>query len=258
MARTIRHVTWAAAGTASLLTLAVGCAGKKVEVWTPAPTVHWEQVSTQPIHPVYEGYRILVPQPTRGLFPAPMAVTRVAVEPAGEPAQAGRPVLLCNPRNEFLQWNSTLDNQMAVSEVFPIVENDLGGGEADPEQILAAFRALHARLGLIYAVNELSPTESEMFGVIYETDSARPIVSLHAQAVSVEPPEGVKGDEPVDLWETDSRALVRAEFDALVHTAIRRLILNDEPAPVETPTGWTPTGPTRPVEWPPRLFRTGR
>jgi len=147
---------------------------------------------------------------------------------------------------------------MAISEVFPIRGRDLGGGEADPEQILAAFTALHARLGLIYAMNELSRTESEMFGVLYDTKSAQPIASFHVQAVSVLPPENERCREPVDLWETDSRALVRARFERLVHTCIRELILQDEPETVEPPKGWTPASPTLPAEWPPRRFRTGR
>lgn len=255
---TIGRVIFVTITASSLLAFAPGCAGKKVNVWTPKPTVHWEQVSTQPIQPVQEGYRILVRQPTRALFPASMAVTRVSVEPASHQGDFHGPVLLTDPRNEFLQWNSTLDSQMAISEVFPIVDDDLGGGGADPEQILAAFRALHARLGLIYAVNELSPVESEMFGVLYDTELSLPIASLHASAVSILPlNEKACRPKPADPFKTDSRALVRAEFDALVHTVIRQLILNDERAPIEVQTGWTPASPTRPVAWPPRAYPTG-
>jgi len=105
-------------------------------MWVRKPTVHWEKVSTQPAYAVQEGYRILVSQPTRALFPASMAVTRVSVDPPFRPYDAGEPILLVDPRNEFLQWNSTLDNQMAISEVFPIKDDDLGGGPAEPEQIL--------------------------------------------------------------------------------------------------------------------------
>ncbi|MGB2985595.1 MAG: hypothetical protein WBE26_06900, partial [Phycisphaerae bacterium] len=122
-----------------------GCADKCVQVWTPKPLVRWDHLFTQPAYPVRDGYRVLVPQPTHGLFPAAMAVTRVALDDTDEQVRAPRLYLLTDPRNEFLQWNSALDDQMAVSEVFPIVERDLGGSEARPEQVLAAFRALHAR-----------------------------------------------------------------------------------------------------------------
>ena len=220
--------------------------------------VHWSHVSTVPTVPVRCGYRILVPEPTKGLFPASMAVTRVAVEAANDEMPIPHSTLLTDPRNEFLQWNRALDDQMAISEVFPVRSRDLGGGEADPQQILAAFRALHARLGLVYAVNELSRTESEMFGVLYDTKSSRPVASFHTQAVSAIPPERESCQEPADMWETDSRALVRERFERLVHACIRELILRDEPETVEPPPGWIPAGPTLPAEWPPRRFRTGR
>ena len=97
-----------------------------------------------------------------------------------------------------------------------------------------------------------------MFGILYDTKSAQPMASLHAVARSQEPPDDQHGNKPVDLWETDSRALVRAKFKRLVHACILDLILHDEPEAAEPPKGWTPAGPTRPVEWPPRPFRTRR
>ena len=241
-----------------LMVLASGCAEKRVTPWTPQPLVQWHHMSPQPVLPVSDGYRILVMQPTRGLFPASVGVTRVAVEPIGGIAAITRASLLTDPRNEFLQWNRTLDDQMAVSEVFPVWKRDLGGGEAEPLQILAAFRALHARLGLIYAMNELSPSESEMFGILYYVDESQPLASLHARAVSIVEPEEERSREQVDLWKTDSHARVRAKFNDLLHACVRDLILQDEREAIESPDGWTPPGPIRPVEWPPRLFRTRR
>ncbi len=244
---------------AAALTILTSCGqGKRVKVWTPQPRVHWEHVSTDPVHPVYDGYRILTPRPTHGFFPASMAVTRLAIQVEDEQGQTTRPYLLTDPRNEFLQWNRAFDNLMAISEVFPIVERDLGGGEADPPQVLAACRALHAKLGLIYAVNELDRGVSEMFGVLYDTTSEQPMASLHALAVSVIPPGPEQGDQAVDPWESDARALVRERFERRVHACIRELILQDARATIEAPKGWTPAGPIKPVEWPPRHFRTGR
>ncbi len=162
-----------------------------------------------------------------------------------------RPVLLTDPRNEFLQWNSALDGLFAVSEVFPISQFDLGGGIAEPQQILAAFRALHARLGLIYGMNELNDTESEIIAVLYDNALGTPIAYFHAREATAPPPPGEE-DKPQDLWKTDSKALVRAQFERLVHACIRELILHDQPGDVETPTGWQRVEPRRPVEWPPR------
>ena len=145
---------------------------------------------------------------------------------------------------------------MAISEVFPIDQRDLGGASAEPEQIVAAWRGLHARVGIVYAVNGLSETGTEMIGALYDVAAAKPIAAMHAQAFSIIPPKG--DDEPADLWETDSRALVRAEFERHVYECLRELISRDVPALLESPDGWTPPGPIRPVEWPPRRFQTGR
>jgi len=221
--------------------------------------VEWSDITTRPVSGLNNSFQVLTTQSTVGLFPANMSVTRVSLEPDEEQEPTSEPRLYADPRNEFLQWNTAFDDQMAVSEVFPIDQRDLGGGEADPVQILAAFRALHARIGLIYAVNELGETESEMFGALFDNAEAEPIAAIHAQAVSVEPSEeNEKKDATADLWKTDSRALVRAKFAKLVHACIRKLIRKDQPAVIETPTGWIPAGPVRPVEWPPRHLRSKR
>ncbi len=231
--------------------LAPGCAEKRIEIETTRTHVFWHHISTELYEPIRDRYRIVVPQPTKGLFPANLAVTRVAVEVLDEITGLERPLLLTDPRNEFLEWNSALDNLLAISEVFPISQFDLGGGQARPEQILAAFRALHARLGLIYAVNELNDMESEIIATLYDNASAKPIAYFHVRKVSADPLAGEE-DEPVNLWETDSKALARAEFERLVHACIRELILQDEPAEVKAPTGWKPVEPIRPAAWPPR------
>jgi len=244
------------AGVATIASSA-GCNAPPREVaWTPKPRVEWSDITTRPVAGLNNSYQVLTTQPTLGLFPANMSVTRVSLEAEEEQGPSPEPRLYADPRNEFLQWNTAFDDQMAVSEVFPIDQRDLGGGEADPAQILAAFRALHARVGLIYAVNELSETESEMFGALFDNAAAEPIAAIHAQAISHEPPEeNEKKDQPADLWKTDSRALVRAKFAKLVHTCMRELIRKDQPAVIEAPTGWIPAGPVRPVEWPPRHLR---
>jgi len=248
-----------AAVSATFVTSA-GCSTPPPEVaWTAKPRVEWSDITTQPVADLNNSFQVLTSRPTVGLFPANMSVTRVSLESAEDEKPSTEPRLYADPRNEFLQWNTAFDDQMAVSEVFPIDQRDLGGGEADPIQILAAFRALRARIGLIYAVNELSETESEMFGALFDNAEAEPIAAIHAQAVSLESPEEAeKRDKPADLWKTDSRALVRAKFAKLVHACIRELIRKDQPAVIETPTGWVPAGPVRPVEWPPRHLRSKR
>jgi hypothetical protein len=243
------------AAAVAAIAFAAGCAEKRVEMWTPKPTVQWENITTRQVEPpIGDEYRVLTGEPTHGLFPASISVTRVAIGTGDEATVPGVPYLLNDPRNEALQWNSAFDDQMAISEVFPIAKRDLGGADAEPEQILAAMHALGARIGLIYAVNEVSEMETQMIGALYETATARPLASFHAQAVSTVPLDEKREPDPDDLWETDSKALVRDKFERIVHRCVRRLIADDQPAEIETPDGWTPAGPLRPTQWPPRPY----
>lgn len=252
--RLLQNRRWPYVAPCLASVLLAGCTARDAKSWTPRTQVRWHDLLTESAEWSCNGFRLLTPESTTGLFPTTIGVTRVAIEDA-DGDRFSRAVLLQDPRNEFLQWNSTLDDQFAVSEVFPIAKRDLGGGEAIPAQMVAAMRALRAGLGLIYAVNELSEHEVEMFGAIYDTQSARPLATIHAQAVSmVSPAERDEDDPTPDPWETDARALVRERFGTLVHACIRQMIRQDRPAQVEAPEGWTPAGPTRLAEWPPRYF----
>lgn len=242
---------------ACVIALSSGCAsaGKDSARWTPKPRVQWDQIVTHSVPSVPDNYLILTSEPTRGLFPAAIAVTRVALEAPDDGISQPRPRLIRDPRNEFLMWNSTFDTQMAISEVFSIDERDLGGNEANPLQIIAANSALGAGIALIYAVNELSETECEMLGALYDTMLAEPIATIEVTAQS---PLLPKPDGDTDLHETDATALARSKFEGVVRECVRELIRTDQPAKIETPRGWTPAGSLAPAEWPPRRFRTGR
>ncbi|MGB0715894.1 MAG: hypothetical protein ACPGXK_08450 [Phycisphaerae bacterium] len=237
----------------------VGCASKEEEVvWTPRPKVPWEDVIVDHTVAPKQGFELHVNGPTQGLFPARISVVRLARSEDCMKSEVRDAELFRDPRNEFLQWNSAFDDQMAVSEVFPIARRDLGGGPAMPPQILAAMSALGGEIGLIYAVNELAENETEMLGALYDTSSMKQLASMRAVAESVifeedEEPE----DEDINLFETDSKALVRDEFERLVYLALRELIMNDEPAKVEAPEGWIPDRPMVPAQWPPLVpYRT--
>lgn len=230
-----------------------GCASSKSqrdEVWIPRPRVTWSEIAPAPIPPATQGFNLLTTEPTQGLFPASMGVTRVAF---AENTKVGEPHRLCllrDPRNEFLRWNGAFDDQVPVSEVFPIDQRNLAGAEAQPSLVMEVFRTLHARIGFVYAVNELSENETEMIGALYNVATGEPLATIHAQAVSLPTPDDDK--EANDLWETDSRALVRAAFAGHVYQCIRTLIAFDQSAEQESPEGWIPEAPIWPVEWPPK------
>jgi len=230
------------------VTCLVGCAAKRQPEWTPKPLVRWEDLSTEPMPLADDGYLLLCEGATKGLFPATIGVTRLTID---EDAAGRVAALRTDPRNEFLQWNSAFDDKFAISEVFPVSQFDLGGGEAGPQQVLAALHAFHARLGLIYAVNEPRNGESEIIAALYEVKTGRPLASIHAHALSLAPTAEERKQRGASLWTTDSRALVRAKFENIVYACMDELIAKDQPAPIEDSSGWRPVVPIRPVEWPP-------
>lgn len=239
-----------AAGAAAAVIATPGCSQKQVvEPWSPKPLVDWRHVAIGDARPPENGCIILAPGPTQGLFPTDVAVTRVAKVVVDNGVEATQ--LYADPRNEFLRWNSVFDDQWAISEVFPLQQRDLAGGEAEPAAILAASRGLDADMSLIYAVNELAANETEMFGVLYQTDGGRPLAAIHARATSAPcSPECPEADDPYHAWVTDSRVLVRDRFAEFAHDCMRQLVLHDQPVSVPAPAGWTHEHPPYPT-WPP-------
>ncbi len=229
-----------------------GCHRPTQDPWTPHPRVDWVDLTIHPISYDENSYRILSKQTTKGLFPAMIAVTRVAIEQPTPEEPTPQPLLVRDPRNEFLRWNQTFDNQMAISEVFPLAQRDLGGAATTPQQIVRAITALHARIGLVYAFNEIGQNETEMIGTFVDTKENRILATLHARAESIPLEKNDPKAKNPDLWEVDSRALVRERFANLAHACIREMILRDEPAEVEASVGWKPLPPTLPPVWPPR------
>ena len=245
-----------AVGLVVVMAGGMGCASRRApEVWSQHPQVHWEDLATYPVQPAHDGFVILTQERSRGRFPAAIGVSRVGIEVnATDSAQPREAYLLPRPRNEFLAWNTAFDDQMAVSEVFPIWQRDLGGADAEPAQINAAFRALGARVGLVYAQNHISEDEAEMLGVLYDTNTGAPLASIHAQARSLEGrDEEQVGDDP-SLWDTDARARVRAQFVEHTYECLRALVARDDPQVEDIPEGWTPAEPQRLIVWPPRDF----
>lgn len=231
---------------------AAGCAcggEKNAPEWSPRPQVGWYFVSTTPVAPLSNEYRIVAPRPTKGLFPGNIAVTRVGLRRSGDGEQV-RAVLTKDPLNEFLMWNRAFDDQFAISEAFPVDPIDLGGGRATPDQILRAFKALDAEVGLVYAVNEIAADETEMLGTLYDVQAGAPIAFIHTQALSLPVPEDTPERE-IDLRATDSKAIVRDQFQQLVYGCLRELVLQDEPAEPQAPTGWQPVRADRSAAWPP-------
>jgi len=145
-----------------------------------------------------------------------------------------------------------MDDQMAISEVFPVRQRDMGGAPATPENIVSAMHALGASLGLIYAVNEPAENRTEMFGILYETSSLKQLATFRTEAEGINPDDNNEKTSK-EIWRTDSRAIAQRQFEVQLRSCMREMIDRDQPAEVEAPEGWVPENPIRSVVWPPPL-----
>jgi len=234
----------------------LGCASPKMEkVWIPPSRVNWLDIGTKTIEPPHNNFVIFDDQQSEGRFPCSLAVSRMKALDTGDGQPERTLSIPATPRHDFLVWNSTFDDLLALSETFPVVNEDLGGYQASPPLVLSAARALGAGLCMIYAVNQSSPSNYEMMGVIYETATSKPIAAIHSKAQSIPPFEGEKRDSyNVDAWEFEARALALARFNALTRRCMRELIARDIAKKVDVPTGWKRKQPLHPTQWPPRDY----
>ncbi|HUU83599.1 MAG TPA: hypothetical protein VM243_08855 [Phycisphaerae bacterium] len=239
------------------LTLAGGCSrsrGKAVCAFHPS--IGWDDVATERVQPVEDGFVNLAPGGTDGLFPASIAVARITVgESEGEGA-GGAVVLDMTPANDFLSWNTRFDNLRYISEVFPLNWHDLGENDPSAGQIVSAAAELAAGLCLVYGRGDVSENEAEVRGLLYQARTGRPLAAIHARAAVPEPgtidrpPEYVRGDHR----HCDPRYLADVRFERLVLDCVRQLREGDRPVIVEPPEGWTPREPTELRVWPPPPF----
>lgn len=269
-------------GLAAVAVCVGGCGAskkKQMEQWVPPPRVEEADVSVDPVPFAENAFIPLDVGRTEGRFPSTLSVSRVAavesldpclsamheingaessetgrdsVPDAGSAAaldRARRLDIPATPLNEFLVWNSAFDDLPAVVESFPVVSRDLLGYDPSAERVLQAAGDLGATLSLVYAVNIPAPHEYEMFGILYETATARPLAAIHTHQISLPAPEDrQRAENNVDAWSYEARALARCRFVKLVHDGLRDMIARDEPKQVEVPEGWIRKTP--PIAYP--------
>jgi len=230
-----------------------GCASKERHPFFPTyPVVSWSALAAGQDVEVSDGYRLLVTEPTQGVFPASIGVARLA----GRITNNGDALLLAmKPDVDFLSWNSRFDDFRSVSEVFPVNAMALDGADVEVSSILASARALRAGLLLVYTEEQNTPEQYDVRGMIYEVKTRRPLASLHASAYvqqPVEPDEHYSGDDPVhDLDRKDPRLIAIKSFEQHARACLLALMANDEPAETVAPEGWIPDRPIDPILWPP-------
>ena len=247
-----------------LVSLAVaGCQQKTEEIVVLRPAIAWEDIAPVPVQGVADGFVNLAPEGTDGLFPASVAIARVALEPGGvedasdSPSGSGRLLILdVDPTNDLLPWNSLFDSLRYVHDAFPLHGHDLSGEDPLPAQLAAAAAQLRAGLCLVYSAGDLSESDSRVRGVIYDTQSGQPLAAVEA-SVSVPEPEAVPHPPDLvkdDMRYCDPRFLAGRRFEQLVFDCLRNLKSRDRPVPAQREEGWTPEGPVWPRTWPPGVI----
>jgi hypothetical protein len=175
---------------------------------------------------------------------------------AGEPP-ASRIILDEEPAHDFLRWNSAFDDVRPVREVFPISWIALDGKAVTAANVVEACRVMTGRMCLLYCQTDVSVSESELRGVLYEAATIRPLATIHARGVYVAAEEEDE-DTAADADEPDPegppltpRLVAEDRFEALVRACMLALVANDEPRPPAPEEGWVPEGPLAPPIWPP-------
>jgi len=234
--------------------LAAGCDKKDEYTFVPThPVVTWDELSRSGAAEVEDGYRVLVNAPTQGVFPASVAVARLA---ARRTNGAGRSLALdTKPEVDFLAWNSCFDDFRFVSEVFPVNTMAMNGQAISVATVLSNARAMRAGLLMTYAEEQLVPERYEIRGVLYQVGTQAPLAALHAVAFiqqPVEPDEHHRSRESIEhVEQNDPRITARRTFERYARECLLALAANDQPAERVAPEGWIPDRPMEPILWPP-------
>ncbi len=229
----------------------VGCSQRNNDAYAPpAEPAGWSDLSPGATVTSDEGYRMLVPQATEGLFPASLAVARMAQSPYNN----DQLVLAMKPEVDFLAWNSVFDDFRSVSEVFPLNDKDLDGGAVSAENLLTASEALEAGLLLLYTESQTQVDRYSLSGVLYDVRSRKALAAIHANSLisdPVMPDDRVARTASATHQDRDPRLAAVGAFESHVRDCLRRLMTKDKSKNVGPVEGWIPSYPVEPLIWPP-------
>ena len=235
-----------------------GCETREGIVFTPTYIdVTWQQLWADAPALGTNGFQLAVQSPTRGLFPASIAVARLAVQTDGL-GERSELVLDMTPEVDFLSWNSVFDELRSISEVFPLNQIAMNGSEINSANVIDAAAALEAKLCLIYTEIQPNLHEAEMRGVLVDVPERRLVAALRWRSFVVEPipwderyPTSVSGEEIEEQEKQDPQLQSVHRFQSSMEDCLLALMANDLPSDRIQPEGWVPSRPLGPAIWPP-------
>jgi len=212
--------------------LLCGCAARPPVV--PERRIEMRELAAD-LQPVENDYRLLVREQTLGRFGCGLAIGKLA---AG--GQAGTMTLVQPAPAEEARWANAVCGLSPLRDLQFLSPVSLRPREPDAEALCAAADALGASLLLLYAPNRYGPNSAQVLGVLYETDTRRPIAALHASASFLDE-QGVEvapDKERGDRREVDAQYQASRAFEHHLLRCLDELIRSDSPAPTTEPHRW--------------------
>jgi hypothetical protein len=198
----------------------------------------------QPVKAPETGYVLLDSQPSRGRFPAALAVVRLdkpdpLFVPDGALLVSERGWEVADlPSEEATWWNGLLKTVPMTRAVYVLDRGCMASPDCDLKQVIEAARRFKLELCLIYGPRSVSDGSAGLAGAIIEVSSGQYLAYIQAEAgpCDVEPP---RPDRPKhDLSHQDVNYLAARRFERQARSCVIDMIGRDQPAPATQPNPW--------------------
>ncbi|RMF79010.1 MAG: hypothetical protein D6744_09530 [Planctomycetota bacterium] len=229
-----------------ILGASIGC-GPRVEIHY-GPRIELSDLAAN-VRPAENGFALLQSAASRGRFACSLAI---AMFVPGDERGEEKLTLAAMQDADEAWWTEILRGVAEIQDVQFLTPIGVRPETASIETLCRRAARREAALLLVFAPNRYGPNAAQVFGVIYDTQSCTPLVSLHAaRAWDGAEETGDAVDQMPGLHrEEDAVFQTRREFEQHVLAAIAKLVAADQPPTTPQSHQWR-----KPVEerwWLPR------
>lgn len=182
-------------------------------------------------------YQLLVDERSVGRFACPLAVAKLM--PCDGDHDAELRFVEMKPA-EQAYWTTRMRGVSAVSDVLFLRPKAVKPFEPDLVSMCNSAIRMDAPLLLIYASNGLGPNSAQVMGVLYDTNTCKPLGTLHAASrfYNDKQLEVSPYLEEGDLRDVDARYQAQRDFERHALALLRELIERDVPPATTQPHRW--------------------